>query len=210
MARSRTGPAMKPTRRCPYCRVWYTPHARTRGLQKACPKPTCQKKRRCDAYKNWRSRNPRYSQSRNDKIRRWTSKQHSYWKTYRQSHPEYVRKNRRQSLQRYEAKKALFAKQNAIQADPMRFLNAIRLEIARSGHFAKRNAIKDVLDGILDYLLYKETLHNETLSTPQTPPRYDGDPIRLSELGQKKTQSPVVLSDLGQQKSPSPIKKFGN
>jgi len=182
---------VKLTRRCLYCNCLFTPNPRTNGLQKACSKPACLKARRSDAYKAWRSRNPHYSQSRNGKILRWTSKQPSYWKKYRRSHPEYVRKNRLRSLERYEEKKAFFAKQVAIKSDPIGFLNTIRQKMAHSPHFAKRNAIKDVLDGILTYLLFKETLHNETLSTPQTSPRYDGSPVVLSELGRKAAPSPV-------------------
>jgi hypothetical protein len=176
---------VKLTKRCLYCRSKYTPNPRTNGFQRACPKPTCQRKRKLDAFRLWCDRNPSYYACRKNKIRDW-AKSRSYWKHYRQKNPSYTELNRSRSKLRFREKMEIFAKQSAIGADPMRFLDAIRCQIARPKIFAKQSAITALLDEILAYLSYKESLQNQSLSTQNTPPRYDGDPVVLSELGRQK------------------------
>jgi hypothetical protein len=182
---------MKPTKRCLHCRTLFTPNPRTRGLQKFCSKPACQAQRQRNSFLKWCEKNPSYFASRAGKIRKW-AKSHSYWKVYRKKNPSYIKLNRLSSKLQIREKREMFAKQMAIGGDPLRFLNAIRDQIARSKDFAKQMPIASVLDGILAYLISKECLQNKSLSTSNTPPRYDGKPLALKELWDKRKKPSSV------------------
>ncbi|PIV53545.1 MAG: hypothetical protein COY53_03335 [Elusimicrobia bacterium CG_4_10_14_0_8_um_filter_37_32] len=145
-------------KRCQFCSRWYKPDPRTAQFQKACGKKGCRDERRRQKNRNWTARHPDYQSCRGAKIRAWAAK-NNYWKRYRASHPEYIRKdNRRRVLSRKRLK--LSAKQTTMRKITVEKLNSIR----KSEPFlsAKQTAIDRRVDGLIDLLIWKELSAKQT------------------------------------------------
>ena len=143
---------MPPTQRCHYCGRDYVPDPRTAAFQKSCRRSVCGQARQRHAYQSWWARNRDYDQPRRGNIRRWAKDYPDYWKRYRQTHPAYAQRNRRRTRERLKAARAMFAKQNAIQQDPVGYLEGLKV----GPMFAKQNAIARPIEGILTYLVTRE------------------------------------------------------
>ena len=139
-------------KRCEVCGDLFLPDVRTRRFQKVCGKPACRQERQRRAYGAWAARNRDYDGVRRDKIRRWAKGSPDYWKHYRQTHPAYAERNRRQTRVRLRGRRAMFAKQNAIRNDPVGYLEGLRA----GALFAKQNAMSRPVDGILTFLATRE------------------------------------------------------
>jgi hypothetical protein len=87
-------------KRCCYCRKIFIPDHRTARQQKACREPACRKKRRAVCQQRWVKKNRYYFKGRYANTRRWLSEHPGYLEFYRQTHPEYVQKNRLKSKER--------------------------------------------------------------------------------------------------------------
>ena len=134
-------------RRCEFCHEWFTPDPRTVRTQRSCAKPACRKQRSRAAVRNWRQQNQDCNKGRGPKIREWAKAYPDYWRQYRRYHPEYAAKdNQRRRTARQRAKNA-----------------------------AKRNEIHRRVEGILDYLLWKElsAKQNEMASVPAGERQYE-------------------------------------
>ena len=89
-------------KKCRYCRRLFRPDPRVKkDLQKACGQTSCQKMRKKEAQKKWVEENPDYFKGRYlEYTRSWLKEHPDYLKNYRNSHPEYVQKNRIKQRQR--------------------------------------------------------------------------------------------------------------
>lgn len=138
-------------KRCLICGDAFEPDPRTRGIQKVCPKTACGRERKRSADARWRAANPGYRDAA--KMRRWAEDYPDYWRRWRAAHPAYVERNRKQTRERVRASRLLFAKQDAIQRDPVGYLEGLRSEAM----FAKQDAmIPRLMEGILTFLTLRE------------------------------------------------------
>ena len=145
-------------KRCQFCGCWYKPDPRTARFQKTCSKETCRKARERQKNRNWTARNPDYQSCRSAKVRAWAVGS-NYWKRYRASHPEYVRRdNRRRVLSRKRHK--VSAKQTTISQITVEKLNDIRKK--KSFLSAKQTAIDRRVDGLIELLIWKEQSAKQT------------------------------------------------
>jgi len=128
----------KKLKRCVVCGRRYRPDPRTARTQKACPRRSCRAE--CVRRKNasWLKRHPLYGKSRRLKIRAWAKAYPDYWRFYRAAHLEYrIREMRRMSTKRREARRV-----------------------------AKQTAISRRLDGVVEYLLWREAVAKQTAMAP--------------------------------------------
>jgi len=140
-------------KRCEICHQWFSPHPRA-PHQRCCSKLACQKKRKARADKNWWSKNPDYGKSRKPKIRTWAKEYPNYWSKYRRKHPDYAKKERRRRRSAHKRAKSA-AKQDAVRQIAVEKLESIMdLEPQNA---AKQDAVHRRLNGIVDYLIWKES-----------------------------------------------------
>lgn len=141
-------------KRCEFCHKWFIPHPRA-PHQRCCSDPICRKKRKAAADRNWWLKNPDYAKSRNPKIRDWAKNFPDYWQKYRKGRPDYTRKERQRMRSVRQIAKSV-AKQDAVRKISVEKLEGIRdLEPVR---VAKQDAVQRRVNGILDYLFWKETV----------------------------------------------------
>lgn len=144
---------MRKKRRCEFCHKWFSPHPRA-PHQRCCLNPACRKKRKAKADKDWWLNNPDYGKSRNLKICLWAQAYPDYWRKYRKEHPDYVARDNRRRCSSYKRRK-ISAKQDAVHKISVEKLKSIRdFEPVSS---AKQDAVHRRVNGILDYLFWKES-----------------------------------------------------
>lgn len=112
MKNSKTG-SVRSKKRCAFCRGWYAPDARTRGHQLSCRIPECRKNRKAQADRNWRIKHPGYGVKWKYKQREWAKGYPDYWRHYRKAHPQYAERERKRMRSR-RAKVKIVAKEDAI------------------------------------------------------------------------------------------------
>lgn len=88
-------------KRCPYCGRLFHPDRRAR-VQKCCGQPGCQRARKRQNLRHWRSLHPGHADRYQAKERAWAKAYPDYWRDYRKRHPEYVA---RESQRRATAQK---------------------------------------------------------------------------------------------------------
>jgi septin family protein len=108
--------------------------------------------------RDWTARHPDYQTYRNTKVRTWAAAR-NYWKQYRASHPEYVRKDNKR---RVRARKRLkvSAKQTTIRQITVNKLNSIRKNEPVLS--AKQTAIDRRMDSLINLLIWKELSAKQT------------------------------------------------
>ena len=149
-------------KRCGVCGEGFVPDARTRRFQKVCGQAACRQARKQQADARWRSRNAGYDASRAAKKRAWSKTYPDYWRHYRATHPLYTERNREQSRQRKRRSCLWFANQDAINRDPVGYLEGLRGE----PRFANQDAMGRSIDGILVYLRVREGFANPNAIAP--------------------------------------------
>lgn len=92
-------------KKCPYCKIQFTPHAKVGKRQKTCGKPACKKALKSENNKQWRNRNPDYYTNDYARLKEWLVQNPQYLKNYRETHPQYVEKNREAQRVRDRRKK---------------------------------------------------------------------------------------------------------
>jgi hypothetical protein len=91
-------------RQCVCCKTKFRPD-RYHPKQKYCSKASCQRKRRTAWQKNKLKTDTTYRENQADAQALWKDKNPNYWKNYRATHPEYVKRNRlKQQLRRNQKK----------------------------------------------------------------------------------------------------------
>lgn len=141
-------------KRCKFCHQWFTPHPRA-PHQSCCSSPACRKKRKALAAKNWWVNNPKYAQGRKPKIKAWAKEYPDYWRKYRQEHPDYARKER-QRMRSVRRQAKTVAKQDTVRKISVEKLERIR--DSGADFVAKQDAVQRRVDGLLDYLFWKENV----------------------------------------------------
>lgn len=136
-------------KRCGVCLGWYLPDPRTRGIQKTCGNPACRRTRKQRADAQWRAKNPGYDATRSAKKQAWAKAYPDYWSSYRATHPAYTDRNREQTCERKRRSCLWFANQDAIQRDPVGYLEGLR----GAPRFANQDAMGRSIEGILTYLI---------------------------------------------------------
>ena len=149
-------------KRCRVCREWFMPDARTARFQKVCPQAACRRERKRLADALWRAKNKDYDTVRQGKKRAWAAAYPNYWQCYRAAHPDYVERNRAKTRQRCKASRLVLANQDAINRDPVGYLEALR----GPGMFANQDAMARPIDGILTFLVRREGFANPNAIAP--------------------------------------------
>ena len=94
-------------KRCRYCRDLFSPDPRVKNQQIACRKASCRQARKREAQRKWVENNPGYFSGRYPDTQGWLKGHPGYLKAYRETHPEYIRKNRiKQKHRRQKHKEA--------------------------------------------------------------------------------------------------------
>ena len=149
-------------KRCRVCKEWFMPDARTARFQKVCGTATCRRERKRLADARWWAKNGDYDIARQGKKRVWAAAYPTYWQSYRIQHPNYVQRNREQTRRRLKVSRLVFANQDAIQRDPVGYLEGLR----SPGMFANQDAITRPVDGILTFLVNREVFANQDAIDP--------------------------------------------
>lgn len=76
-------------KRCPYCSRSFRPDRRAR-VQTCCGRAACQRARKRQNLRHWRSLHPGHADRYQAKERAWAKAYPDYWRDYRKRHPEYV------------------------------------------------------------------------------------------------------------------------
>ena len=82
-------------KRCEFCRQWFLPDYRTLDHQYCCSSELCRRLRKLNTYRQWLLRHPNYDEYRRNKIRIWAKKFPSYWRMWRENHPEYKKREKK-------------------------------------------------------------------------------------------------------------------
>ena len=91
-------------KRCPYCGRYYRQDPRAL-VQECCGRPECQRARKRQNLRRWRSLHPEHSERYAPKEVAWAKAYPNYWQSYRKAHPDYVaRDNLRRAESRRRAK----------------------------------------------------------------------------------------------------------
>jgi hypothetical protein len=108
--------------------------------QNYCPNPSCQRERRRQWLQDKRLTDPDYRVNQAKAQHNWTLSHPDYWQSYRQTHPEYVERNRAQQSDRNGRRRGrLIAKMNASEAETLLRSGIYRL-LPAGGRIAKIDA----------------------------------------------------------------------
>ena len=103
---------------CPYCKTQFTPHPKVGKRQITCGEPACKAALKSDNNRKWRQRNPDYHRDY-PRVKGWLEQKPGYLKKYRESHPEYVEKNRAAQRVRDRRKKLRLDIQAQLDVKPL-------------------------------------------------------------------------------------------
>ena len=81
-------------KRCRYCKKLFIPNPRVGDHQVTCDDPHFKKAHKAKTNAHWRRRNPDYFRNDYPRVKRWLDQHPGYLKQYRQTHLEYMKKNR--------------------------------------------------------------------------------------------------------------------
>jgi len=109
-------PIKQRQKRCKSCQELFQPDPRTKGKQRYCSKPECQKKRQRQNEKDWRRHNPECVKYQYQQTRIWNKTHSDYSHQRRAENPQLLRHNREQTryrMQKIRAKR-MFDKSKVI------------------------------------------------------------------------------------------------
>ena len=92
------GPVMG-KKRCRYCGRLYRPDQKTAKFQKACGREPCQRARKRQKLRRWRTLHPEHAKRYQPKVRAWAKAYPDYWSGYRASHPKYAKRDNLRRIQ---------------------------------------------------------------------------------------------------------------
>lgn len=147
-------------KRCEFCHEWFSPSPYAAHHQKSCSKATCKKKRKAEANKKWRKMNQDYEKGRNEEKRIWSKSYPNYWRKYRKKHPDYAQRERRR-MRSVRKKGKSVARQDAVRQISLEKLESIRSFEPNS--VARQDAVLPQINGILDYLFWKENVARQDI-----------------------------------------------
>jgi len=154
-----------PKKRCVICHRWYKPNPRIGEDQLACDREECRSERKAEYDRAWRKKNPGYEAGRKVKQQAWAKANPTYWQRYRKTHPDYVERERERMMSRRKALKS-DAKQVSMRQIAVEKLRSIEAQALKT--VAKQVSIRRRMDGIVDYLFWKEGVAKQ-VSTDLSP-----------------------------------------
>jgi hypothetical protein len=110
---------------CRYCKSLFIPDPRVGERQKTCGDPLYQKAHKAENNACWRKRNPGYFRNDYSRVKQWLEHHPGYLKEYRQTHPEYVKKNHEAQRVRDRSKKLCLDIQAEIKAQASEITNQL-------------------------------------------------------------------------------------
>lgn len=142
-----------PKKCCTHCRRWFQPDPRRAAVQTYCSRPECRRQSRLASHRKWWRDNGReLDVARANKHKTWARKT-GYQSHYRADHPDYVlRDNVRRRRARQVVRRAVIqdiSRQTSV--GKLRDIQAFQPENA-----VNQDMIHRRVDGILDFLLWKE------------------------------------------------------
>jgi len=105
-------------KRCGYCRDLFRPDPRVKNQQIACRKTTCRQARKREAQRKWVEKNPDYFSGRYPNTQEWLKEHPGYLRVYKETHPEYVRRNRIKQKQRRQKQKEINQARGVVSSRP--------------------------------------------------------------------------------------------
>lgn len=107
--------------------------------QNHCSAPACQRERRKLWQRLKRETDPAYRDNQARAQRAWLDRHPDYWSQYRNSHPEYVERNRDHQTARNANRKVadVIAKMDASRDPPTLQSGTYRLSVVQAGQLAK-------------------------------------------------------------------------
>jgi len=104
------------SRSCRFCQSSFVP-SKFRLDQNVCSQPECQRHRRADYHRRRIATDPEYAETVRDSRRKWREAHAGYQKTYRQSHPAAVDRNRQLQQGRDARRRAQLLVKNNLALD---------------------------------------------------------------------------------------------
>ena len=150
-------------KKCVICREWFSPNraqnrdlanrpSRIINIQVTCTKKSCKRERHRLGCLAWRKNHPEADKKRRDKIKAWAATR-DYWRQYRQDNDEYrAQDNARRQKAHQRLRRA--AKRDALRQIALGKLAGIEVLAAKTA--AKRDALDPRVDGLLEFLFWKE------------------------------------------------------
>ncbi|MGB6068393.1 MAG: hypothetical protein WBG50_26585 [Desulfomonilaceae bacterium] len=86
------------------CGDLFDPSPRVKN-QAYCSKPACQRERKRRWHRQKMADDPDYRDNQRDAQKRWREAHRGYWRTYRDSHPQYVQRNRERQRSRNQERR---------------------------------------------------------------------------------------------------------
>jgi len=112
-------------KRCPYCQKFLTLNPRVRKRRKTCGRPSCQKVLNKENSARWRQQHPDCCRGDYPRVKVWLDRHPGYLKRYRETHPEYVKKNLEAKKLKYRQKKLRVDIQNKIRRQPPEIIDQL-------------------------------------------------------------------------------------
>lgn len=112
---------------CCICLHYFIPHPKVGARQKTCGNPVCQRIHKKNNNAQWRLNNPDYDKNDYGRVKACLEKNPGYLKRYRQTHPEYVQKNRDAQRRRDKAKKLHLDIQAKLNRQPSEIINQLEI-----------------------------------------------------------------------------------
>jgi len=112
-------------KQCPYCQRFLTLNPRVRKQRKTCGRPSCQKALNRDNSARWRQEHPESCHPDYPRVKVWLDRHPGYLKRYRETHPEYVGKNRQTKKLKYRQKKLRVDIRNKIKRQPSEIIDQL-------------------------------------------------------------------------------------
>jgi hypothetical protein len=134
---------------CPYCGGWYRPDPRA-DIQRCCGRPDCQRARKRQNLRRWRSLHPGHGARYQAKERAWAKAYPDYWQRYRAKHPDYVARDgqRRAAALKLARRSANETGMREAAVEKLRVLDALEKPVCsanETGFLRRVDAIEDCL-----------------------------------------------------------------
>lgn len=151
------------SKRCLNCRRRFQPDPRAARQQRACAREPCRRARRRLKLRSWRKRHPGSAAPSPAKVRAWAAAYPDYWRQWRAKHPGYrEREKRRLRAKRRRGRRVANVTGMAeIAVEKLRGLAA-----AGPQGVAKETGLSRRVDGVVEFLIWKEGVAKQTDMEP--------------------------------------------
>lgn len=115
-------------KRCLYCGRWFAPYPRMASRQITCGRKVCRRAHKRELNRQWLAKEEGCRKRRQEKVRN-RRREEGYWKKYRLDNDDYLKRNRTMTRERMRRLRARRREAQAILADPLGRLEALRSQI---------------------------------------------------------------------------------